>query len=237
MTDFDWSSDEVEEEMALTVPTARVPLDLEAEQALRSAAAIITHRIDELFSGLQDSEVKTVAEAKATVDLIANARGLLKGLDGWRLWAVGPETAYVAKINSICKGIRDSAEDLFRMAKAKVDQYERWVELERRKELKRQQEEADKLQKQMEAEAEKAGVEAPLPPPPVIAEPKPTKIRTDDGASVHTRKTWAWELADLKQVPIDYLQVNSQKLNAAVKAGVRNIPGINIFEKTTTVFR
>jgi hypothetical protein len=32
-------------------------------------------------------------------------------------------------------------------------------------------------------------------------------------------------------VPVEFLMVNEKAIRAAVKAGVRNIPGVNIFQK------
>ena len=44
-------------------------------------------------------------------------------------------------------------------------------------------------------------------------------------------KKWTWELEDEVAVPREYLALDAKKIDDAVKQGVRNIPGIKIFEK------
>ncbi len=44
-------------------------------------------------------------------------------------------------------------------------------------------------------------------------------------------KKWTWELEDEAAVPRKYLALDAKKIDDAVKQGVRNIPGIKIFEK------
>jgi hypothetical protein len=56
-----------------------------------------------------------------------------------------------------------------------------------------------------------------------------------DGVTI--TKVWDWELLDAAPVPREYLSVDPTKLNAAVKAGVREIPGVRIFETSKVVVR
>lgn len=64
----------------------------------------------------------------------------------------------------------------------------------------------------------------------------PIGIKTDKG-TLSERKTWAWEVENLAEVPDQYTQrcVDSKKVDLAVENGVRSIPGIRIFEKTGIV--
>lgn len=52
----------------------------------------------------------------------------------------------------------------------------------------------------------------------------------EDGKLSKVRK-WTWELEDEAVVPKEYLALDAKKIDDAVKQGVRNIPGIKIFEK------
>ncbi len=61
-----------------------------------------------------------------------------------------------------------------------------------------------------------------------IAEPvvAPLPQRTHAGAA--TRKRWTATVTDPAQVPREYLVVDQRLINAAVKQGVREIPGVSI---------
>lgn len=49
----------------------------------------------------------------------------------------------------------------------------------------------------------------------------------------HTER-WDWAVADLSLVPREFLMVDQSKVTAAVKAGTRQIAGVNIFPVTQT---
>lgn len=44
------------------------------------------------------------------------------------------------------------------------------------------------------------------------------------------RNVWEFEIVDLTQVPVEYLIVNEAAVKAAIKEGVREIPGLNIHQ-------
>jgi hypothetical protein len=45
------------------------------------------------------------------------------------------------------------------------------------------------------------------------------------------RKVWTFDVVDIELVPRDFLELNSVKVNAAIKGGMREIPGLNIYQK------
>lgn len=58
--------------------------------------------------------------------------------------------------------------------------------------------------------------------------PAPTTTHTDFTTMSKTT-TWKWRLKDIKLVPLDNLMVDSAKVTRLVKAGSRDIPGIEIY--------
>ena len=52
----------------------------------------------------------------------------------------------------------------------------------------------------------------------------------EDGKLTKVKK-WVWELENEALIPREYLSLDSKKVDEAVKQGVRNIPGIKVFEK------
>lgn len=55
--------------------------------------------------------------------------------------------------------------------------------------------------------------------------------------SATRRKTWTFEVVNAAAVPREYLAVDDKKIRQAVKDGAREIPGVNIFEKSGLAVR
>ena len=52
-----------------------------------------------------------------------------------------------------------------------------------------------------------------------------------------TRRRWTWDVGNEADIPREYLTVNAKAVSSAVRSGVRDIPGINIYEESTVVIR
>jgi len=107
-----------------------------------------------------------------------------------------------------------------------------WQRKKLEEERKRQAEEAERLR----AEA------PPFEEPPRIVQAKPVEaarvVSSATGrvqASVST--IWRHEVTDAQAVPRQYLMVNDAALKAAIAGGVREIPGVRIFEDVRTAIR
>ena len=108
--------------------------------------------------------------------------------------------------------------------------------LAQREAARKEQERLDKLaaakQARLEAKAEAKGEEAPPPiiPMPVVSGPAKT-TQLAGGGKVTTALVWTFEVTDAAAVPREWLIVNEQAIGAAVRAGLRTIPGVRIFER------
>ena len=63
---------------------------------------------------------------------------------------------------------------------------------------------------------------------------KPIPFSVNDTTKVQLR--WTYEIEDDTKIPRDYLTVNGPAITQAVRAGVRDIPGVKIYQKETAVF-
>ncbi len=93
-----------------------------------------------------------------------------------------------------------------------------------------------------EADAQKLGVlvaqdeiAAITPAPVEIAPVQRGNVAHGDLASGHSQMPWAFEILDGSQVPVAYCSPDSKKIGEAVKAGVRDMPGVRIFQKKQIV--
>lgn len=96
--------------------------------------------------------------------------------------------------------------------------------------LKLQQDAVNKAREQKEAEARNAGIPVPDPEPPLpvtvftpVIEPSKIKGLTS---------VWKYEVIDANKVPREFMTPDHGKINAAVKAGTRDIPGVKITEES-----
>jgi hypothetical protein len=96
--------------------------------------------------------------------------------------------------------------------------------------------EAEKLQKKLDKQAEKAGVSALVVATPVIPETK-TTIKSETGSTSYEVKRWVCTVTDAALVPRQYCEPVKKLLDDAVKLGVREIRGCAIEEITDIRFR
>lgn len=64
----------------------------------------------------------------------------------------------------------------------------------------------------------------------IDATAKQPEINQSSANSV-VRKVWAFRLTDLSKVPLQYIQLNETAVRNAIKAGERNIAGLEIFQE------
>lgn len=64
----------------------------------------------------------------------------------------------------------------------------------------------------------------------IDATAKQAEINQSSANSV-VRKVWAFRLTDLSKVPLQYIQLNETAVRNAIKAGERNIAGLEIFQE------
>lgn len=61
-------------------------------------------------------------------------------------------------------------------------------------------------------------------------------LRTCD-ALAYEKTTMKFDIEDLSQIPREYLMVDEDKVKEAIKAGVREIPGLKIYAEKKTIIR
>ncbi len=84
---------------------------------------------------------------------------------------------------------------------------------------------------------ETLAAQAPTPQVANIVLPTAPKVVRTETGSGYLRMDWTFEITDEAQVPREYLMVNEGLIRNKVKAGIRQIPGVRIFEKPTGITR
>lgn len=218
-----------------TLPVPMATLDLEAARrqiaAYKEEIARIQTLADEL---VVDDEIT----AKKAVEIGSHAKKFVKELEATRKAIINEPYTFVQKVNASTKPFKEAGEAIERTCKTKHGAYLYKKDLERREQEKKAQDEAKKLQEKLDKEAADKGLEPVTIPTLVVNQEGPVMTRTEDGASGSIRKVWKLkEVADFSQVPDQYKEINEKAVNAAIKAGVREIPGLVIEEVPVSVFR
>lgn len=99
---------------------------------------------------------------------------------------------------------------------------------------------AEGADKKTQEEAAKQAALQAEPAPVVVVETVPDETKTKtSSATAGLKKEWTWELEDIRSLPDDIIEQRwneivkavAPAINPRVKAGVRNIPGVKIFQQ------
>lgn len=203
---------------------------------LKSASLSVEDAFDKAIAKMEMKESSIeVKDDKSNEEIVmvgTNGNKLLKAIDGREKEILTPVKAFQAKM----KKYKDRLKALVQSAKQKTGQYQYHVELERRKQQEAIRKANEELQKKLDAEAKKSGIEAPKVEPVTL--PKEDKVvRTEDGSTSHLRRPWKGRIVDPDKVPHQYCEPSQIKINQAVKMGIREIPGVEIKQEIETVFK
>lgn len=179
---------------------------------------------------IKDSDSNALA-----VTIAGQIKKTAKKIEDARKAYVGPFNAHVKDVNALAAEIRSPLERAEKDLKKKLNAFAAQQELERRKAEEEARKRAQEEQEKLNREAAAAGVEAPTVPEIVEPEESAT-VRTAEGTA-YMQSRWTYELEDLGKVPAEFLMLDEKKVRAAIKAGVREIPGLKIFEQKSMAIR
>lgn len=238
---------------ALPPAQAEVAIQL-LEERESGKLALFLSEIEDITRAWTRDVPKTTKEAASLTELLARAKVAHEELESMRKERVRPLIAEKASIDTLFKTVTDPLDSLITAGKRA---YNAWTAAERarveREEAERRrameaaalkEQEAlaraeaaktDAARKKALADAEKASqaqaaalVQAPAP--------AARGIRTDTG-TVSSREVWKFEIVKPELVPRQYLEVSDGLIRTAVRSGVRQIPGVNIFPEDQAQIR
>jgi len=161
---------------------------------------------------------------KATL-FLSKVKSSFNQTENMRKVFVQPLNDHVSNINAFFKAITSPLATAERIMKDKVLQFRRIQEQARQKEQARLDEITRKKQETENKKAEKKGVEASIIIAPIV-EP----VQKSVGNSSF-KKVWKFSITKQSLVPREYLIVDESYIRRAVSAGVRDIPGVEIYQE------
>lgn len=227
-----------------TAPAAINPYDL---MPVRDALAPYEDAIAAMQAEADSIVITDEASAEKAVEIASRAKKAGKNLEAARKAFVADPNSYVKEVNGITKYYAEKLAVVEKGIGAKHAVYQRAVEAERRRLEEEAHKEAERLRRAAEEEARKAAEEAKAkgeePPAPVQVEitapavPKTDNVVRSQAGTAHVRQEWKFAIEDASAVPREYLTVDERAIREAVKNGVREIPGMRVYQETKTIFR
>lgn len=178
---------------------------------------------------MEIADQEGMERATGLLSMIARAK---KSVEERRKFFTKPLNDQVSKINALFKELASPLEEADKALRQKMLDYKREQDRLARAERERLRKLQEKEQKRLERQAAKKGAPAPPPPPPVPYATEQTPITTrSEAGTVTAKKTWDFEIVDESKLPRQWLIPNEKAIRAAVKAGVRDIPGVRVFQR------
>jgi hypothetical protein len=206
--------------------------------------ALVTLFKTEFELTLQRARTITVIRDEGTNHLATKWAGqvkkLYKRLEELRKGIVGPPNEFLREVNAAFKPFTEPLQAAEKHLSKLLGNYRLFLENEALRIQAEQEAEARRIQKQLEAEAKAAAKrDVHYEPAPIVAPVAPVvpKVtRTSEGSASH-RRDWTFAVENPDAVPREYLVVDEKRIREAVKNGVREIPGVKIFEEYVTQIR
>jgi hypothetical protein len=211
-------------EIETTNLRAITPLDVAKNQLMQFSAGV-----NAMQREATELEVKDEASEKRGGEMTAQTKSLKKEIEAQQELIIGEAQRFVKAVQGFTLPFRKDLEAIEAQIKRKLGDYAYRKEMDRRKAETAAQKAAAEAQKKIDREAKKAGVEPVQLPQPVIPQ-EAAPVRTETGTTSYV-PVWDFEVVDISKVPAKYLEINAQAVRASIKAGVRELPGIKIFER------
>ncbi len=171
--------------------------------------------------------IKTVEDLKPANDDLNIIRRLRKAMEEKRKEYVSPLNDHVKAINNAFKTLMEPVEIADKITGDKMLAFNR--EQDR---IRREQEEINRLRQlaaSKDAALHNGEISEPVNLVEVIPE-APRQTRTEMGSS-GMRDNWTFEIISFADLPDEYKMPDATKIGKVVRAGLRNIPGVRIFNQ------
>lgn len=209
------------------------PFDLEV---VKGKLGIYSANIDGMVDEIALIDVKDEGSSQEAVELGTQAKKIETAIERLRKELVQAPNDYVKSVNGLAKSFTERLGSIQSSVRGKLGAYASRVELERRKAEEAARKAQAEVQARLNAEAKEANVE-PVQIAPVVMPKAQSVVRSASGGSATQKKVWKFEVTDVAQVSREYLVVNESLVRQHVANGVREIPGVRIFEDIQIALR
>jgi len=210
------------------------PFDIEAA---KNELSVHEEAIKGMLTKAKAFEITDERTNSTAVQMGLQAKKLAKAIKAAGAEKTKEHRLYTGAVRNLVRVYTDMLDTIEVDLKGKFREYSRLIEMKRREAERKAQEAARALQEKINAEAaEKKIKPIDIPEPALPVKQAPT--RTEEGSG-SMKKVWTWdkENYDFEKIPDDFKMIDGPAINKAIKAAVRIIPGIRIFQDDVPVWR
>lgn len=175
---------------------------------------------------------ETLAAAK---ELAKDARTIEKLIEERRVEITKPLLDKKKEIDGVAKKLTANLNNALSDLRSQILRYEQEQERIRQEELRRIEEEKRRLEEELRQQQAEQQPNMATVTDLVKAQEEEKKIQSAKSNSIS--KVWTFEVVDKNLVPHEYMMVDETKVRQAIKLGIREIPGILIYQKEQLVLR
>ena len=194
--------------------------NLEEVSLMEEGEGTVHKVIADLLSYTKSLVVDSEPAYNTVTSLYRQARDWKKVIESRRKELIEPLRRETSRINDKAKVITDPLDQVIDVANSKTNKY--MLLLEQAKKI---EEEKLKIAAAL-FEAEEDVYVAPL-----------ENVVRGDGAMMVKKSEKRFLLVDISKVPTKYLMVNEEAVKRDLKLGIETIPGLEVYEETTTQLR
>lgn len=175
--------------------------------------------------------------AARIIDIAAGAKKAAKQIEAALKAIIQEPEQRIKDAKGFAKLYIDKAAVIESEAKGKVSSWQMQERIRIQREEAEKRRIAEELNRKLQADAIDAGmtqeqareIKIEIPTAPST----PAVIRTEGGAKASTAMVWTFTIEDEEAIPRNLMQPDEKKIREAVRLGVREIPGVKIFQKET----
>jgi len=174
--------------------------------------------------------VENQEQADEANDILKNINKGLKLIEEKRKSFTSPLNKSLKEINATFKAITEPINEAKQGLTTRLMGWRTAEQARIRQEQEKARKEEERRRKIQESHAAKGHkVKEDITP---VSEPTPFGVIDN----TKTQFRWTYEIEDEAMIPRQYLQVNGPAITKAVRDGVRDIPGVKIYQKETPIF-
>lgn len=163
-------------------------------------------------------EISSEQQCREALKIAAEAKSFHRQIEDIRKRSIEPSRRTIAIINDAAKHLTTQLDELGEAIKVKLSIWQKKLE----EDAKEAKERVSQLSKEL-------GID--------IYTPEAPKTLSNEYAVASTKYKWGWSVVDESLVPKEYLMPDPEKIERAVKAGVREIAGVSISEISSMTIR
>jgi len=175
-------------------------------------------------------QVASQTDADFTNVILKQISEQVKMIEEKRKTFTAPLNQSLREINSTFKELTKPLQTAKNILTQKVMAWRREEQEKIRIEQERIAREEERRRKIQEAHKEQ-GHE--ISKPVVMTRPEPLKQRD----TTQTRKVWKFKIIDVIKIPREYLMIDESNIRDAIRKGIREIPGVKIYQEEIMVIK